>query len=72
MRRTIKLLRRGEPGTAGADAESALAREHEGPAGDEAAAGARCRACGGGIADVLLRLGSLDCHDCRGGFLHLA
>jgi hypothetical protein len=26
-----------------------------------------CRACGGAIAEILLSLGSIDCHDCRGG-----
>ena len=34
---------------------------------DEVTAKASCLACGGPIADVLLSLGSIDCHDCRGG-----
>jgi hypothetical protein len=28
---------------------------------------AACLGCGGDIADVLVRLGSIWCHDCRGG-----
>ena len=37
---------------------------------DEAGLRARCLACGETIADVLLSLGAIDCHDCRAGRLY--
>lgn len=34
---------------------------------DDAPAQTRCLACGGVIAEILLSLGSVACHDCRSG-----
>jgi hypothetical protein len=50
-----------DAGTARAEDGSA-----EEPAADDAPPQA-CLVCGGAIADVLLSLGSIDCHDCRSG-----
>ena len=48
---------------AGTFGEDARAQE---PVEDETLEPGRCLACGGSIADVLVSLGSLTCHDCRG------
>jgi hypothetical protein len=52
----------GSPGTASLDDGAA-----EEQAEEDAAARACCATCGGIIAEILLSLGSLCCHDCRAG-----
>ena len=73
MKRSAKVSRGGAEGSERmADAGTAGGDRHVDPppeerAEDEAPLRARCLACGEAIADVLLSLGAIDCHDCRAG-----